>query len=449
MKKLSSSVNCFLGLLFMASNLTVASQPPLDFNGLWKTGEEVLVNIIQSGSSIIVKYINPGDCPTGHACVLGGGAEYYLKGTVSATNKLDLTMMRCTHRKDMRDEGIADHWTTKCKMTSVTDNSISGTYRTEWYKFDVKDGKEVNFTREPSGDSDDQFSLTRTNCKEELESLVAEIDRKAEMWKQQGEMVDDVSKNFDMSMQGWYDEVGNQLKEDAFQTVVPPSIKSVPGAFEQDLSGYIESWADFVAELAKDGGNFALEKAAKIVLLADLIIDWTNVNAKGLVTLGELEQMSIETSDINDRHVDTWKAWVDAMLEYNKLRELCANEIPLDKQPRPKINRPIDKKDIEEKDRSREEANKTLGSISSGVQSAKTELTKTASAVQNLREFLEPYRNADKNKTMKEVMTAAGIIKLQNGLIEAGNNWINVLRQLKVIDENRKKLKTLSKPGVG
>ena len=50
---------------------------------------------------------------------------------------------------------------------------------------------------------------------------------------------------------------------------------------------------------------------------------------------------------------------------------------------------------------------------------------------------------------MNEVMTAAGITKLQNGLIEAGRNWINVFKQIKAIDENRKKLKELSKPRVG
>jgi hypothetical protein len=450
MKNSSSFILVLLGLSFMGLNLTVTSQTRINFNGLWRTADDVLVNIIDSGSNIIVKYVGPGDCPTGHNCVLGGGAPYYLKGTVSANNKMELTMMRCTHKKDMRDEGLADHWTTKCKVTTVTNKSISGTWRTEWYQNDTRaDGREFNFRRDPGGDSDSPFSLTRTNCKEELEKLVAEIDLKAETLKQQEESIADVDKNFEQAKQGWYNEVQDQLKEEVFQGVVPPSVKpALPGSFGQDLGSYIESWVDFVAELAKSGGNFALERAAKIVLLYDLMIDWGNVNAKGLVTLDELGQMNKGLVDMRDRKDDTRRSWVNAMLEYRKLSDLCAGEIPPDKQPKPAINSSFDK-EKEEFERSRQEDSKALSSISSGIQSAKTDLTKTANAIKSLQQLLEPYRNADPNKTMKEIMSAAGIIKLQNGLIDAGKNWINLFKQLKAIEESRKKLTERSKPGVG
>lgn len=130
------------------------------------------------------------------------------------------------------------------------------------------------------------------------------------------------------------------------------------------------------------------------------------------------------------------------MLEYEKRRKLCADEIPLNKKPRPKIQT-TDKMDHEQLNLLHEETNILHGSINSGIQSVKTELTKTANAVENLQQLLEPYRSADKNKTKKEVMTAAGLTALENDLMEAGQNWFKVFKQLKAIDENRKKLQML------
>lgn len=450
MKNFSSFISVLLGLSFVVSNLTATSQVRINFNGIWKTSEDVLVNIEDSGSNIIAKYVRPGDCPTGHACILGGGGEYYLKGTVSGNNKMDLTMLRCTHNKDMRDEGLSDRWTSPCKVTTVTNKSISGSSRIEWYQWDYRNGKQVNFRRDASRDFDSPFSLTRTNCKEELEKLVAEIDLKAETMKELDGAIDDVKKNWDSAKQDWINEVADQLKEEAFQGVVPPSVKpALPGEFGQDLGSYVESWVDFVAELAKNGGNFALERAAKIVLLYDLLIDWGNVNAKGFVTLDELDQMNNGLIDMRDRTLDNSMARYEALFELNKLSKLCAGEIPLDQQPKPKDNAPLGNNYKENADRLRKEMDRLDKSTSSAIQSAKTDLRKTADAVEALQQLLEPFRNADPNKTMKEVMSAAGILKLQNGLIEAGKNWINVFKQLKAIDENRKKLRELSKAGVG
>ncbi len=450
MKKFSTFISVLLVLWLVVTNITATSQVRINFNGLWKTSEDVLVNIEDSGSNIIVKYVRPGDCPTGHSCVLGGSGEYYLKGTVTGNNKMDLAMLRCTHDKDMRDEGLTDRWTTTTKVISVTDKLISGTSRIEWYQWDYRDGKKVNFKRDPSRDFDSPFSLTRTNCKEELERLVAEIDLKAETMKELAGAIDDVEKNWDVAKQDWIDEVADQLKEETFQGVVPPSVKpALPGEFGQDLGSYVESWVDFVAELAKNGGNFALERAAKIVLLYDLLIDWGNVNAKGFVTLDELDQMNNGLIDMRQRTFDNSMARYEALFELNKLSELCAGEIPINQQPKPKDNAPLGNNYKEDADRLRREMDRLDKSNSSAIQSAKTDLRKTVEAVESLQQLLEPFRSADPNKTMKEVMSAAGILKLQNGLIEAGESLINVFRQLRAIDENRNKLKELSKPGVG
>lgn len=370
--------------------------------------------------------------------------EYYLKGTVSSNDKMDLTMMHCTHKKAMRDDGLSTYWSTPCKVTTVTDKSISGSSLIEWYQNDYINGKEVNFKRDASRDFDRPFKLTRTDCKTELEDLVAEIDRLAEVKKEMEGALEDVGKSLHAAKDVWEGEVRDQLKEEIFHGVVPPVVKILPQTYDQDPGSYVESWADFVAELGKSGGNWALEKAGKIVLLWDLFIDWGNVIAKGLVTLDEMDQINNALVDMGDQVVASRRAWVNAMIEYEKLRQLCASEIPLDQQPKPKVDEPFDKSYREDTDRLREEMDNAEKRKSSAIQSAKTELSNTAIAVKDLGDFLEPFRNADKNKTMNEVMTAAGIIKLQTGFMDAGKKWINVFNQFKAIEENQKKLKELS-----
>ncbi len=448
MKNPSSLITLLLGVSLMVSNLTARSQTRINFNGLWKTSEDVLVNIKDSGSSIIAKYLNPGDCPTGHLCVIGGGAEYYLKGTVSSTNKMTLTMLRCTHDSDMRKE-LSPRWTTPCKVTTVNNKSISGTANIEWYNWDIVNGRKVNFKRNASSDYDAPFGLTRTNCKEELEKLVAELDLKGEIKNELNEAIQDADSSFFAAKQDWFDEVKDQLKEEAFHKVVPPAVKILPETYNQDPGSYIESWLDFVTELAQKGGNFALEKAGKTVLIWDMLIDWTNVFAKGFVTLDEMDQINSGRADMNDRTRDNALARYRQKIEYDNLSKLCAGEIPLDQQPKPKDNAPLDNNFMENQERLHKAMDNAYKNTGSAIQSAITDLRKTADAVESLKQFLEPFRNADPNKTMKEVMTAAGISTLQNGLIDAGKNWINVFRQIEIIEENRKKLSELSKPGIG
>ena len=67
---------------------------------------------------------------------------------------------------------------------------------------ETRDGKRVNFTRKPSGDTDPPFSLARSSCKEELERLVAEIEG---LWRARLDMdaADDVEKAFDEAQGHW------------------------------------------------------------------------------------------------------------------------------------------------------------------------------------------------------------------------------------------------------
>lgn len=447
MKKSISPLLFFLLALF-GSNLPAASQTRYNFNGLWRTNDDVLIQIKDSGSTIIAKYLNPGDCSDGHNCVLGGGGDYYVTGTVSPDNKMNLTMLRCTHKKAMRDDGLSALWTAPCKVTSVTDKTITGSSRVEWYLNDYQDGKEVNFRREPSKDFDDPFTLSRTKCKEELEELAAEIDQKAASLKEQATAIEDVSKSFHDAIQNYRAEVDEQVKEEVFQGVVPPPVKVATVAYSGEPADHIESWNDLVKDLAESGGKIGLKTATWVISIADMLIDLANINAKGIVTINETGQINTELGNMRGRRNESFQSWANSMLEYQKLSELCAGEIPKEQQPKPTGSIVVDKQ-IDDERRAAEEAKRIQSSIGADIESARSAIETTIASIENLQQFLEPYKTADRNKTLKVIMTAAGVTKFQNGLIEIGNNWIKVLRLVESIDGKMKKLSTGAGPKVG
>jgi len=78
-------------------------------------------------------------------------------------------MSRCT--KDLtllEDCHLTDPWQTTFTAT-VSQDSISGTYRGQWYVWDdIVDGHRVNCRRDSSQDPDNSFELTRAKCDPEL-----------------------------------------------------------------------------------------------------------------------------------------------------------------------------------------------------------------------------------------------------------------------------------------
>ncbi|MBM3415590.1 MAG: hypothetical protein FJY20_03900 [Bacteroidetes bacterium] len=346
------------------------------------------MNITHTGSSIVVKYLNPGDCPTGHNCVLGGGGAYYLKGTVGPNNKMELTMLRCTHKKAMRDDGLSDRWTSPCKVSSVTETSIKGTARIEWYMHEIRDGKEVNFTREPSMDYDEPFGLTRTDCKKELERLAAEVDRKAESFKDQVSACDDVSKSSTEAVDRLGEELDAQIEEGFLNTVVPPPARVGTFNYSDDPAGAIESWADLVKDLAQSTGKIAAETGVWIVLTADMLIDLGNLNAKGIVVIQETGQINEELNKMRERRFEAYQSWLYAILEYNKLSELCTAEIPKEQQPKP-VNSTVISDQRDEMKRMDEEAGSIHSGLRADIGSAESTIAASNASVNKLGQFLE------------------------------------------------------------
>ena len=223
-------------------------QSKINLTGLWKTDQGSLVNIEHANLTVTAKFLGARDCASGGGCPLPTSPDYYLKGAFTGQS-LTLSMIRCTHPQDMRDDGIADHWNAKTTVSGITETTIAGTYRSEWYLYDTKDGKRVNFRRDPSGDRDMPFALVRTNCKKELERLVAEIERLAKIWREQEAAIDDVLGFLSDAQKRWYQSMRDTFKEEVFDGIVKPEIRVIPGAFDHDIGRYISSWTDFAMEL--------------------------------------------------------------------------------------------------------------------------------------------------------------------------------------------------------
>jgi hypothetical protein len=149
-----------LAAVVVLSTASAADAPNL--NGIWKTADGARVRLTQSGNSVTTTFLSGGACPN------GAERSSFITGQLNGTT-LQGTMMRCTIDQTLlADCNITDPWQTTFTATVSTD-SISGTRRTEWYTWDdMVDGHRVNCRRDPSGDSDESFELTRAKCDPEL-----------------------------------------------------------------------------------------------------------------------------------------------------------------------------------------------------------------------------------------------------------------------------------------
>lgn len=132
--------------------------PPLNLNGIWQTSDGDTVKLTQSGQGVATVFRIGGPCPD------GSQRSSFIQGQLSGTS-LEGQMLRCT--KDLtllQDCSLTDPYQTTFSAT-VSQNSISGTYRSQYYTWDsISNGHRVNCHRDASGDSDVSFDLTRVKC---------------------------------------------------------------------------------------------------------------------------------------------------------------------------------------------------------------------------------------------------------------------------------------------
>jgi hypothetical protein len=149
--------------LFVATSFAVtargnAAAPPLNLNGIWKTSDGDTVKLTQAGQGMSTVFRIGGPCPD------GSERSFFIQGQLSGTS-LAGQMLHCT--KDLtllQDCNLDDPWQTDFSA-DVSQNSISGTYRSQCYAWDdVQNGHRVNCHRDSSGDSDVSFDLTRVKC---------------------------------------------------------------------------------------------------------------------------------------------------------------------------------------------------------------------------------------------------------------------------------------------
>jgi len=204
--------------------------PAFDLSGMWTNdnGEEVKVlHVGQSLTAIFTPSSENGACP------YGDKRTYFIKAPLQGAT-LQGTMMTCTKIQNMVEKcGLTSVFTTTFKAT-VTQDKITGTYHIEWYRgVDMGDCK---WSRDPSGDSDVEFSLTRAST-QRLGALTVEAmgEGVAEMLTPlQIELILDASG----SMREQRRKVDGRLKIDVAKDVMVQSIESLPNGIEVALRVY-------------------------------------------------------------------------------------------------------------------------------------------------------------------------------------------------------------------
>ena len=140
-----------------------------DLRGIWVTsegeevdldcpscplqGQAVLGGPPMTNSSITAKFTGGG------ACKFGGQRKTFIDGKL-AGKKLTGTMWRCTESESLfKDCHVASVYTTTFKANVISKDEIYGYRRSEWYG--PANLGACKFQRDPSGDKDVAFGLTR------------------------------------------------------------------------------------------------------------------------------------------------------------------------------------------------------------------------------------------------------------------------------------------------
>lgn len=135
----------------------------LDLSGLWVTseGEEVQLTQLKNGSgaaTVFAIFTKNNKLPNG-ACQFGDRREKFIDGSLEG-KKLTGTMWRCTDSEALfKDCHVAPVFKTTFQAEVISKDQISGKRRTEYWG--PADNGQCKFTRDPSGDRDVAFRITR------------------------------------------------------------------------------------------------------------------------------------------------------------------------------------------------------------------------------------------------------------------------------------------------
>lgn len=128
--------------------------------GLWINEDGHTVEIVvEEGSNVVsAVYLSNEDA----ACPHGDRRPQYLQGTLDGET-WNGTMWRCTRDVELVETcGLSSVYETSF-IATISGSTISGTYRSEWYayEYDENNPDGCHWVRDPSGDEDLPFTLTR------------------------------------------------------------------------------------------------------------------------------------------------------------------------------------------------------------------------------------------------------------------------------------------------
>jgi hypothetical protein len=132
-----------------------------DLTGDWKFSLGGVIHItsynLGGGPGLTNTFKSGGDCKYG-----GTRTSLFDSANFKDANTMTGLMEACTGAQVLVEKcGLASVFTVDYKTTSISKNSIIGTYTSEWY--DPSKGDECKFTRNASKDTQTTFVLTRTS----------------------------------------------------------------------------------------------------------------------------------------------------------------------------------------------------------------------------------------------------------------------------------------------
>lgn len=408
--------------------------------GLWKTEKETLVRISPGPDGLVLRLLNPGACAASPQCPLGGGAPVLGKGKLEG-RALVLQLTRCTHDPDMRAAGLAPHWSAPCTVTTVTENLVVGTWRSEFYEYDVKDGKKVNFRRKPSGDSEYPFTLTRARFRPELQDLVTRIDRLADKLREHRQAFQDAERRATAAREKLLADAGAQLKPGTFRQGFPAAVKVETALTRpRGLEELTRSWADLTASLGAREGDWAAEKADRLPRLAALAGEWQALLASGQAAISETDTAQRGLFPDHAAGQEIQRARVNALAEYAALRELCAVEIPMGTGPMPREDASWapDPATVRRLPPGAPHPDRTAADAA--VKNAAAQLLDAQAALGELQSLLSSHPVTDPQKPLSETLGRAPLLKLSGSLLRASRGTAASFRALHEAEAARARL---------
>jgi hypothetical protein len=389
-------------------------KPAVDLNGVWVDGDR-LIRITHKGASVHAVYLLPKLCDHRDGTGQKSEYKYSFKGTLTG-NRIEGTTCVCKYgEENKRGVGIEE---ARIRLTVKDSKTLSGEYH--------------NTLR----DAWVPISITRADCRDEIEKARAEAATWKKIYEEQRVVVDDMHHGADEARQAAIDEFKKQVGSDLFEKLpLPVRVTFNPA---DDAAGWVKIWADALGEYAKEMGKRAVAGAVKKAAFLAFIGEWALTLTNMYTKVGEAERFSDEASKSGDRAFESFRKWIDALIVYHALKEACA-EKPAEEPMQPRREEPTVADSMK--------SEKVMGEYLQSLQTANTHATQMKGELQKARQSLaraeKIVRDAQASTPSRETFTDAEFKAFAREAIQAAEDYRAALQSLLRFDAEWRKARQL------